>query len=262
MVATTEGASGMCRKRNAIIGQGIPVMMKKKPNFNWINVVVLLAVFSYLFTAHRRLGNYALKTDVLKEVTELMVNMRENSSKTNDLLVTLRRDVDFLIKDQKELRENLVARVSQLEQRAGLTGEDEVAVSDPIQSGSSNTVTGEADSAISLEDVLANPFRFLTEEEVALIMDQAAQDAGVDVDWDKMQDRLRRSDEFVAKIDSGDFADVADTFYQARQQYLGMLDSMLDQDSTFQQMMLPELDHALTQVAAIRVMETNERDRP
>jgi len=43
---------------------------------------------------------------------------------------------------------------------------------------------------------------------------------------------------------------------------LGMLDSMLDQDSTFQQMMLPELDHALTQVAAIRVMETNERDRP
>jgi hypothetical protein len=187
-----------------------------------------------------------------------MISMRENNSKTSDLLLTLRTDVDYLIKEHREI----VTRISKLEHSSAPTEEDDVAVSDPIQSGSSNAVTGEVDSAISLEEVLANPFEFLTDEEVGLIMDQAAQDAGVDVDWDEMQDRLRRSDEFVAKIDGGEFSDVAGSFYQARQQYLGMLDSMLDQDSTFQQIMLPELEHALTQVAAVRVMETNKRNMP
>lgn len=232
--------------------------MKRKTDINWMNISLILMLFSYLFVSHNRLRNYALKADVLKEVHQLMISMRENNSKTSDLLLTLRTDVDYLIKEHREI----VTRISKLEQSSAPTEEDNVAVSDPIQSGSSNAVTGEADSAISLEEVLANPFEFLTDEEVGLIMDQAAQDAGVDVDWDEMQDRLRRSDEFVAKIDGGEFADVADTFYQARQQYLGMLDSMLDQDSTFQQMMLPELEHALTQVAAVRVMETNKRNMP
>ena len=232
--------------------------MKRKIGINWMNVSVFLMLFSYLFVSHNRLRNYALKSDVLKEVHQLMISMRENNSKTSDLLLTLRRDVDYLVKEQKEL----LVRISQLEQSSGHSDVEEVADLEPIQSGSLPPDIIEADSAITLEDVLANPFEYLSDDKVALILDQAAQDAGVVIDWDKMQDRLHRSDEFVEKLDSGDFADVAGLFYQARQQYLGMLDSMLDQDSTFQQMMLPELEHALTQVAAIRVMETNERDRP
>ena len=232
--------------------------MRRKTDINWMNISLILMLFSYLFVSHNRLRNYALKADVLKEVHQLMISMRENNSKTSDLLLTLRRDVDYLIKEQREI----VTRISKLEQSPGPKDEDKVAVSEPVQSGSSNAVTGEADSAITLEDVLANPFEFLTDEEVGFIMDQAAQDAGVDVDWDEMQDRLHRSDEFVAKIDRGEFADVTGSFYQARQQYLGMLDSMLQHDSAFQQMMLPELEHALTQVAAVRVMETNKRNIP
>lgn len=233
-------------------------MMKKKPNINWLSVVIWLSLCSYLYSSHHQLRNYALKADVLKEVHQLMISMREKNSKTSDLLLTLRRDVDYLVQEQK----GLVARISQLEQRPGHADDDEVAVMDHFQSGSIPADMNEAGSAITLENVLRNPFEFLSDEEVAMIMDQAAEDAGVDVDWDELQDRLNGADAFVSKIDSGEFADVAGTFYQARQQYLGMLDSLLDQDSTFQQMMLPELEHALTQVAAMRVMETNERDRP
>ena len=233
-------------------------MMKKKPNIDWFRVVIWLSLCSYLYTSHHQLRNYALKADVLKEVHQLMISMREKNSKTSDQLLTLRRDVDYLIQEQKDL----VARISQLEQTSGHADDDEVGVLDHLQSGSSNAVTDETDSAITLEDVLGNPFEFLSDEELAMIMDQAAEDAGVVVDWDELQDRLNGADAFVAKINTGEFADVAGTFYKARQQYFGMLDSVLDHDSAFQQMMLPELEHALTQAAAMRVMVTNERDRP
>lgn len=233
-------------------------MMKKKPNIDWLRVVIWLSLCSYLYTSHNQLRNYALKADVLKEVHQLMISMREKNTKISDQLLTLRRDVDYLIREQKEL----VARISQLEQSSEHADDDEVAVLDPVQSGSLNAATDDAGSVITLEDVLGNPFEYLSDEEVTMIMDQAAEDAGVDVDWDELQDRLNGANAFIAKIDSGEFADVAGTFYQARQQYLGMLDSVLDPDSAFQKMMLPELEHALTQVAAMRVMETNERDRP